>query len=146
MNRAVAKVFQSFAFYTAMEQAVHKCVLELQTFDAVLTQMIDAPASTVNVSKFFKQEVESSFLEKNEVEERFVKLGEAVHEKALKKRVSPDEEHGPGSISELSTDVLQHKKTPSRKYSTSASLDESKICRCQCCCRERRGSRRCTRR
>lgn len=64
VNRALAKAFQSAAFQTAVEQAVHKCVTKPQIVDAVATRTIFAHIFTVPVAKCFKQEIEKRSLEK----------------------------------------------------------------------------------
>lgn len=86
MNRAVAKALESAAFYTAVEQAMSKYVLELQFFDAVAKRMANALALTVRVAKFIKHKVKKSCLEKAKMEERFVNLSVTVNEKNIKEK------------------------------------------------------------
>lgn len=58
VKRALAKDFESAAFYSAVEQAVQRCVPEPLSVDTVATGMVDAPSFTVPVAKLVKHEVE----------------------------------------------------------------------------------------
>lgn len=46
--------------------------------------MIDAPAFSVHVTKFIKEEIEKGSLDKAELDKRFNKTAEAVDEKKIK--------------------------------------------------------------
>lgn len=84
VKRALAICLQSDFFYSAVEQAAKKSASESQRSDTVVTRMIDAPASTVPLARFIKQEVEKSASDKDKMEERFNKLDEAVDGKKNK--------------------------------------------------------------
>lgn len=83
VSRSLVNLFRSVAFYLALEGAVHKCVSEPPSFDAVATRMIDASAFVVPVAKFIKKEFKRSSLDKAKIEERFNKMAETVMEEKI---------------------------------------------------------------
>lgn len=84
VGRALAKGFRSAAFYSPVGESVNKCVSESLSTEAVAAKIVETPASTITVVKFVKREVEKNSVNKIKMEERFVKLTEAVEEKTMR--------------------------------------------------------------
>lgn len=105
-----------------MQEAVHKCVAERESVDAVRTRVIDFPVVTVSVVKYVKKEVEIGSVDKAKMEKRVEKLAEAVDEKTskIKDRIETltfDSVSYPSS----STDIINEKKANSKTYNTATS-------------------------
>lgn len=77
----MAKGFPSATSYSALEEAVFKCVAKPLSGAAVASKLVDALSFAVPVAKYVKQEVEKNSVDKAEMEKRFVKLAEAADEK-----------------------------------------------------------------
>lgn len=110
-----------------MRDAVHKCVAEPQSVEAVATRIIDAPASAGPVAKFIKHEVEKRSLGNSKTEERYSKLAEVVADRKIvlddgiyTKRM--DSTRYPS----LPTDIFDNKQNDPNLYCKAMSSDESR--------------------
>lgn len=87
-----------------------------------MTTLVDGHSFTVLAARIVKHEVEKRSRDKAKMEERFVKLAEAVEEKKIQmingiltKRFDPSRFASP------STDISEDKKTKPKAYSNSKS-------------------------
>lgn len=62
VSRALTKGFRSATVYSAVEEAVHKCVPELPSVLAVHTKLVNDLTFTVPVATFVKHEVKKNLL------------------------------------------------------------------------------------
>lgn len=67
VNRALAKGFQGAAFYSAVEEEVHRCVPEASRAETLATNPVDAPFFTGPIARFVKHAVSKNFLDKAEM-------------------------------------------------------------------------------
>lgn len=77
------KCFRKAAFYSAVQEAVQKCVPEHPSVDAAGAKSVDAPSFTVPMVEFVKHEDEKNYLDDIRMEERFLKLAEAVEKRRV---------------------------------------------------------------
>lgn len=68
VNRVLAEGSRSAAFYSAAEDAVHKCVPEPPSADAVAAKLVDSSSFTVPVTNFIKHEVTENSSDKPQIE------------------------------------------------------------------------------
>lgn len=84
VNGALANGFRSVAFYSAVQQAIHKCEPKHPSVDAGAAKLVDSLSFTVASAEMFQHEIEKSSLDKAKIEKRFVLLAEAVREEMIK--------------------------------------------------------------
>lgn len=141
VHRALSKGFWNDAFYSAVEKAVQKRVPKPPSVDAVAARLLDGPTLTVSSAKFVKHEVEKSSLDKAEIEERFVRLVEAVAKKNQGQKRNFDKKIRNCSISSPPTGISDDKVTNQNAYKTETSSDASNA-RSYYTRLQKRGSRR----
>lgn len=73
-----------FGFLFSGATAVKRCVPESPIVDAAAAKLVDDSFFTVLVANFAKHEVKKNFLDKAQIEKRFVKTAEDVAEKKIK--------------------------------------------------------------
>lgn len=84
VRKALTKRIQCAFYYLAVQEAIHKFVLELQSVDAVTTKIIDFPPFTVSVARFIKHNVAKCLLDMAKMEEQFRTIAEAVDQRKIK--------------------------------------------------------------
>lgn len=57
VNRALIKAFQSVAFVSVVEEAVHRCVPEGFRIDTAVEKVVDSTFLTSRVAKFINKEM-----------------------------------------------------------------------------------------
>lgn len=72
VNRALAKGCRSGAFYSVVEDVVHKYVPEAPSTDAVSAKPVVPSFFTLFEARFVKHEVEKSFLDEAKMKKRFL--------------------------------------------------------------------------
>lgn len=60
VHRALVNGFQSALFYSVVEDAVQKSVVESQSVDTVLKKLVDALCFNVPIARCLKREVENT--------------------------------------------------------------------------------------
>lgn len=85
-DKAVFEAFQSSTIQIAVEQDVEMCVAEPHIVDAVETRTISAPAATVPMADFIKNEAERHSFKNAKIAFLYNRSGDAVHDHKNKTR------------------------------------------------------------
>lgn len=83
VNRALTEGLQSHTLHSAVTKAVHGCVAETKSLEAVATIMFIVSSLILHLAIFIKHEVEKGSLDKAEMEKRFNMLTKKVDEKKI---------------------------------------------------------------